>query len=271
MSSNAMSNANITDNTGGLFTIASVPVGGSETITLTYIVDLDFMGTTLTNSAQVTADNGMDRDSDPDSDNTEDDLNDGIPDDDEDEATINLNQTFDLALAKSLTSTGSFVAGDNVVFEITVTNEGTLVANMTTVNDIAPAGLIFVSDDSASNPNVSSVTPGQYNIALLNPNDVEVINVTYQIDPGFMGTTLDNVAEITDDSGDDVDSDPDSDINTDDLGDGMADDDEGIATVNIGQVFDLALSKTVVSAGPFSQGSNAVSYTHLTLPTILLV
>jgi uncharacterized repeat protein (TIGR01451 family) len=256
VSSNAMTNANITDNTGGLYTIASVPVAGSETITLTYTVDLDFMGTTLTNSAQITADNGMDRDSDPDTDNTEDDLNDGIPDDDEDEATINLNQTFDLALDQTLISMGPFMAGDNVVFEITVTNEGTLVADMTTVDNIASTGLIFVSDDSASNPNISSVTPGQFNIDLLNPNDVEVITVTYQIAPGFMGTTLDNISEITVDSGDDIDSDPDSDINTDDLGDGIADDDEGIATVNIGQVFDLALSKTVVSTGPFTQGSN---------------
>jgi len=256
VSSSATTNPNITENATGVYTITSVPVSGSETISLSYTIDATFMGTSLINIAQITADNGDDIDSDPNSDENTDDLDDGIDDDDEDQVTVNVGQNYDLALTKNLISTGPFSPGDNVTFELTVFNEGSLIASGIEVLDIAPSGLIFVSDDSGSNPNITSTVPGEYVIVTLSPTGTEVITITYQIDPTFMGMTLDNVAEITIDDGDDIDSDPDSDIDTDDLGDGIADDDEDVATVMVGQVYDLSLTKTVISSGPYMQGAN---------------
>jgi len=256
VSSSATTNPNITENATGVYTITSVPVSGSETISLSYTIDATFMGTSLINIAQITADNGDDIDSDPNSDENIDDLGDGIDDDDEDQVTVNVGQNYDLALTKNLISTGPFSPGDNVTFELTVFNEGSLIASGIEVLDIAPSGLIFVSDDSSTNPNVTGTVPGGFVIGTLSPTGNEVITVTYQIDPTFMGMTLDNVAEITIDDGDDIDSDPDSDIDTDDLGDGVADDDEDVATVMVGQVYDLSLTKTVISSGPYMQGAN---------------
>ncbi len=251
VSSSAATNPNITETTPGNYTIASVPVSGSETISLSYTIDMDFMGTSLLNIAQITADNGDDRDSDPNGDENTDDLGDGIEDDDEDQVTVNVGQNYDLSLDIDLTTMGPFSVGDNVTFQIVVTNEGSLVGNNIEVLDIAPTGLIYVSDDSGTNTNVTGTVPGAWVIGTLAPNETAIINVTYQIDPTFMGMVLNNNAEITIDDGDDIDSDPQSGFDTDDLGDGIADDDEGTVMVMVGQVYDLSLTKTVISNGPY--------------------
>jgi uncharacterized repeat protein (TIGR01451 family) len=251
VSSNAGANANITENTPGSYTIASVPVNGSETISLTYTIDMTFMGTSITNTAQITSDNGDDRDSDPDSDDTIDDLDDGLPDDDEDSVTTNVGQNYDLALDIVSTTMGPLSSGDNVTFQIEVTNEGSLVGNNIEVLNVAPPGLIYVSDDSGTDPNVTATVNGGWVLGTLSPGENSIINVTYQIDPAFMGMILNNSAEITIDDGDDVDSDPDSSFNSDDLADGVEDDDEGTVMVMIGQVYDLALTKNVISTGPY--------------------
>ena len=126
---------------------------------------------------------------------------------------------------------------------------------------------------------------------------VDSVDVDLQIAPGFMGTSITNNAEIIADGGDDVDSAPSdnagdapdgndnstTDGNNDPLVQDPNDDDFDPATVNVGQVYDLALTKVLAEAGPFAAGdtvtfriyvqnqgtidATAVSYTHLTLPT----
>ena len=138
---------------------------------------------------------------------------------------------------------------------------------------------------------------------------LDSVDVDLQIAPGFMGTSITNNAEITADGGDDADSAPSDnasdapDGNDDSTADGNSDpmvqdpndDDFDPATVNVGQVYDLALTKALAEAGPFAAGDTvtfriyvhnqgtldaaantvevtdyvpaAVSYTHLTLPT----
>ena len=53
----------------------------------------------------------------------------------------------DLSLTKTLTTAGTIQVGDNVVFALTVTNNGPANATGVTVTDTLPAGLTYVSND----------------------------------------------------------------------------------------------------------------------------
>ena len=255
ITSDASTNANVTETSSGAFTITSIPSGNSETITLMFEIDNMFMGTSLTAVGQIVADDGDDRDSDPDSDENTDDLGDGIADDDEDSVTINIGQTYDLSLMKSITSTGPYGQGSTITYQLVLSNDGTLDASNVEVTENPPSELNYVSSDAGTNANVTESSPGVFVVASLDAGNTETINLTFMVDNSFMGTAIANNAQITADDGDDMDSDPDSDENTDDLGDGIADDDEASVSTAIGQFYDLSLSKTVASAGPFTQGS----------------
>ena len=50
------------------------------------------------------------------------------------------------------------------------------------VTDTPSSGLVFVSDDSGTNTNVTSLGGGVYQIASLAANAAEVINVSFTID-----------------------------------------------------------------------------------------
>ncbi len=254
VSSDAASNSNVTEYAANLWTIASLPRGASETINVTYDIATDFQGTSLLNRVQITADDGDDVDSDPDEDYSTDDRNDGVDDDDEDEVSVPVGQVYDLALTKNLVSSGPFSPGDQVTFAIVVTNEGSLDGANVEVTDNPQTGLAFVSSDAASNSNVTEDAANLWTIASLPNGASETINVTYDIATDFQGTSLLNRVQITTDDGDDVDSDPDEDYSTDDGNDGVDDDDEDEVSVPVGQVYDLALTKNLVSSGPFSPG-----------------
>ncbi|MCP4046021.1 MAG: DUF11 domain-containing protein, partial [Gammaproteobacteria bacterium] len=91
------------------------------------------------------------------------------------------------------------------------------------------------------------------------------VTITFQIDANFQGTGIDNYAEISDADNTlnqpDVDSTPDQDNANDPLVDneinngGGDEDDHDIESITIDQVFDLALRKTEISSGPYTQGS----------------
>ncbi len=233
VSSDATSNANVTETSAGNFTIASLTVGASETINVTHQIANDFMGMTLTNTAQITSDDGNDRDSDPGSGIDSDDLGDGIPDDDEDVVIVMVGQIYDLAIDKSAISTGPYNLGSTVEFEIEVSNEGSLDANNIEVVDTPPDGLVYVGSDADGNANVTETSDGVFEITFIQSMTSEYIVLTYTIDETFSGTSLTNLVQITRDDGDDIDSNPDSHQEEDDLGDGIADDDEDDETIEI--------------------------------------
>ncbi len=253
-SSDAGSNANVTENADNIWTIASLPSGASETINVTYDIDANFQGTTLLNQVQITADDGDDVDSDPDQDYSTDDKNDSNDDDDEDEVSIPVGQVYDLAIDKSITSSGPYQPGGQVTFAIVVTNEGSLDAADVEVTDNPASGLTFASSDAGSNANVTENADNLWTIASLPSGASETINVTYDIDANFQGTTLLNQVQITADDGDDVDSDPDQDYSTDDKNDSNDDDDEDEVSIPVGQVYDLAIDKSITSSGPYQPG-----------------
>ena len=260
-SSNANLIPNVNEISDGIFVVSNLPLGATETVEVTYQVDNEFQGTSLDNAAEITSDNGDDVDSDPDtsSDVDEDgDLN--GDDDDEDVVQISIEQVYDLAIDKSIVGVGPFQQESLVTFEITVTNEGSLDASNIEITDTPDAGLTYVSSNAGMIANVTETSDGVWVIADLDQALIEVIQVTYQIDADFMGTSLDNEVEITADDGDDVDSDPDTSSDVDEDGDlNGDDDDEDVVTVMVDQAYDLAVNKTLLSAGPFSQGVQ-VSY-----------
>ena len=164
--------------------------------------------------------------------------------DDADPAQITIVQNYDLALAKIVDTAGPFAAGNNVSYTITVTNEGTITANSLSVVDLIPAGMSFVSS-----PDFSATSPHLANVTSLAPGASMDLTIVLQIDPAFTGTSLLNEAEVVVDDGNDSDS---------TVGDGMGDDYDS-AVITISQTYDLALTKAVVSAGPYAPG-NVVDY-----------
>ena len=236
--------------------IPSLLQGQSVTLSITLQIDATFQGTSLVNKAEITEDDGDDVDSDPETGDDVDEDGDGDgDDDDEDEEEIPVEQTYDLALTKTLTTAGPFEQNSLVSYDIVVTNEGSLNATNVEVTDHIPTGMTYVSGGwTVNGSDATQVIP-----SLLQGQSV-TLSITLQIDATFQGTSLVNKAEITEDDGDDVDSDPETGDDVDEDGDGDGDDDdEDEEEIPVEQTYDLALTKTLTTAGPFEQG-DLVSY-----------
>ncbi len=228
----------------GVANIDSLPAGTEKAYDLTFSIDEDFQGTSLTNWAEISAaDDDMDpdntaptdADSTPDADNQNtageadgtfvdnEVLEDGSADGDEDDhdpASVVVGQVFDLGLKKETVSTGTFAPGDRVTFSLTIENQGSLDAYNIDVVDYIPAELTYASSNAASvtattNSNAVVVTDGGVNtdghlaltIDALAKADSVVIEVTFTIDAAFEGESIINWAEI---AAADDDTDPDN-------------------------------------------------------------
>ena len=271
---------NVTDLGGGLFGIASLPVAESVTINLTYTIATTFQGTSLLNKAEITEDDPYDDvDSDPETSDDVDEDGDGDgDDDDEDEVEIPVEQTFDLALRKTVLSAGPFTQGSTITYQVEVINQGSLDATNVEVTDYIPSGLTLT--DGAWSQSGSLATRTIAGPIAANGGTATLM-ITFQIEGDFQGTSIVNYAEISDaenalnqpdedsvadqdntnDPGGQPESPADDAVNGDGTGtpgDGVAstdEDDHDPAQVTIEQTFDLALRKTVLSAGPLEQGS----------------
>ncbi len=243
-----------------------------EVLQIDLTIDPDFMGTTLTNNVEISSDNGNDIDSDPDvfevlDDFADDnDLTETDGGDDEDPELIMVDQTYDLALIKETTAMGPFAPGQDVPFTITVCNQGTIDAANVQVMDMIPVGMTLSGADMNgwAGPAAGPVTN---TIPSVTAGTCSTVDIILTIDPTFMGTSLINNAQISVDDGDDVDSTPGDNSQPNDLPDDNdltetdGGDDEDPEEILIGQVFDLALIKTVSAStpGPYSPG-DAVTF-----------
>jgi uncharacterized repeat protein (TIGR01451 family) len=107
----------------------NLPAGSSVTYTATCTISPSATGT-LVNTATVAS---ATPDPDP--------ANNSATD------TDTLGASANLSLTKALTTAGPVNVGDNVVFTLTVTNNGPSNATGVTVTDTLPAGLTYVSND----------------------------------------------------------------------------------------------------------------------------
>ncbi|MEZ5030635.1 MAG: gliding motility-associated C-terminal domain-containing protein [Saprospiraceae bacterium] len=273
---NAGDNPQWTDNGNGTISATitgPVLVGTSQQVNLILQVDPNFLGTSITNVAEITAaskeaggPDALDEDSTPDNDPDNDTVggddvtdNSNGDEDDHDPATVEVEQIFDLALIKT-TQVVEAEPGDTVAFTISLFNQGTQVAYDVNVTDEIPTGFLF---DASLNTGWSDNGNGTVTTVLAGPfypsaNQVTQTTIQLVIDPTYQGRELVNLAEIsqaTNTSGGspvgDIDSTPDSDPDNDTIGgDDVIDnsngdeDDHDPAPIQVKQIFDLALIKT---------------------------
>ncbi len=275
---NVGTNGNITG-TASNYVVLSLPSGASEKFEIRFRIDDSFSGTELMNIVEITKDDGDDVDSDPDRDKDTDDGRDGTNDgndDDEDMEVIQVDH-YDLALMKVEASSGPYATGDDVTYSIMVINQGTLPSGNVTVTDYLPNGMTLSSADN-NGWSVQSGNRLSNTISNIAASQTETLSLVLTIDENFSGTSIINWAEISSDSGDDIDSTPD-DTNfnqsgeTNDLADdnvkdedgqnGRDEDDHDPAQIMVDR-YDLALMKVVNGSGPFRPGDN-VTYSIMVI------
>jgi uncharacterized repeat protein (TIGR01451 family) len=103
--------------------------------------------------------------------------------------TTNVGPQANLAITK--TGPASVNAGQNIVYTITVTNNGPTAATGTVVSDSTPVGVAFISNTGACT--------GAYpcNIGVLNAGQSVVITSTYNVPSTFSGGSVVNTASVT--------------------------------------------------------------------------
>ena len=231
--------------------------------TIDFVVSPDFQDTCLITYAEIvsaTDENGQavtDIDSTPNDDRTDDtggevnsstdntvDQTPPTDEDDHDPMKIEVQQIFDLALEKSTDST-IVEAGDFVTYQLAIRNEGTVDAYNIEISDFIPTGMSLQDANwTAFGDTARWNTP----IAFLASGTSQTIDITLQVDPDFMGTSLVNFAEITaaDDDTDPNNTPPmDEDSTPDENMENEEEDDDDIAVIHVGQIFDLALIETL--------------------------
>jgi len=225
--------------------------GASTSVDITFVIDVGFMGTSITNSAEITdADNDEDPDNDPPEDTDSDPDNDDgdQSEDDEDPETIPVEQIFDLALIKTIDPSQ------------TVYNQGTLDAYNIEVVDYLPAGLALA--DATWSPGANAGEVFQTIAGPLVPGDSLMLPITLQITTATSGGDTQNFSEIseadndtdpTNDPPEDIDSEPDNEPDNDgdftdnDTDNTNGDEDDHDPEDFFIELFDLALDKAIAT------------------------
>lgn len=157
-------------------------------------------------------------------------------------ANFDNDAVVDLELTKTVDST-TVNSGDVVTWTLSLTNNAdnaNVPATGVQVGDVLPAGVTFLS----AQPSDGTFAGGTWTLASdLAPGATETITIRTTVNSSLAGgTVLENVAEVTAQDQLDFDSTP----NNDD-GD-QSEDDEGNASVTLGEFIDLELTKSVDSA-----------------------
>ncbi|MBK8627111.1 MAG: DUF11 domain-containing protein [Saprospiraceae bacterium] len=276
-------------------TIASLAAGASTVVPLQLTLITPASGTppNWVNRAEISAaTGGTDADSTPDAIVGNDNLvNPGDADDnnvdgngpsqneDEDDSDPAGPQIIDIALAKTTVTAGPYTYGQDITFNIAVTNQGSLALQNIDVTDYIPCGFTYVSGSQAW------VTSGNNAVTRIDgplaPGASVNLTITLKLQPCASPNAWLNYAEVSymentsgaDVSMSDIDSDADS-LNGNDAGgqaesaaddfingngtgtpgDGVANTDEDDHDPELVLVFDLALKKELVTAGPHSNG-----------------
>jgi uncharacterized repeat protein (TIGR01451 family) len=198
------------DESSGIWQVPNTPPGIARTLFIEATVNAD--GDYL-NIAEVATANEDDVDSTPDNDDGD------QSEDEEDNAEVEVNVVIDLELEKSIVGNNNFDAGDQIVFQIDLVNQGPSEATGVVVTDQLPTGYTYDSD--TGNGTYDPAT-GQWDVGSLTAGEAISLTITATIN--LTGDYI-NLAEVTDANEDDIDSTPDNGVDTD--GDGDVDDDNG--------------------------------------------
>uniref|UniRef100_UPI000830CBCE DUF11 domain-containing protein n=1 Tax=Pseudotamlana agarivorans TaxID=481183 RepID=UPI000830CBCE len=203
----------------------------------------------FTNVAQITASNQFDPDSDPTTDETVDEDGDGDGfDDDEDTVTITPNMA-DLSLTKTVVNNNiTPLIGEQITFEIRLTNDGPQNATGVEVVDLLPSGYSYVSYSSTEG--VYNNTTGLWSVGTIVASTTEVLLIDAIVNA--TGTYL-NTAEVTASDVADSDSTPNNHIESED-------DQDSVTTTPVVPMADLSLVKTVANGNTSPQVGSQITF-----------
>lgn len=160
---------------GNLWDIGTIPAGGNVQLVLNATVDASAAGTTVSNTASITA------------------LNEPDSTPGNNSATRNITVSLEeLSLIKTVNNSNP-AEGATIIYTIRVTNTMSITATGIEVTDILPAGVTFVSASSGSYNNISGI----WNIGTIASNAQALLNITVTVDLGNVGSTIRNTATIT--------------------------------------------------------------------------
>ncbi|MFP4845430.1 gliding motility-associated C-terminal domain-containing protein, partial [Winogradskyella sp. PE311] len=227
------STAGTYDEITGVWSIGTIDNGSSETL----LIDVLVNGTgDYLNIAEVTASDISDLDSDPNNDDGD------QSEDDEDNVLVTpLDAMADLSLSKTVVDNDTTpLVGEEITFQISVTNAGPDAATGVEVVDLLPIGFDFVLFSATSG--IYDETTGLWTLGTIASGDTETlfIDVIVNAPTGAAGEYL-NIAEVT--ASDVID--PNSSPNNDD-GDQSENDEDNVLVIPVEAMADLSLTKTVV-------------------------
>ncbi|PWL39515.1 hypothetical protein DKG77_01375 [Flagellimonas aquimarina] len=209
----------------GVWDVGSLISGATETLNITATVNVTG---NYTNVAEVTAHDQADSDSTP---------NNGVAgEDDQDDAVVNARPLVDISVTKTADDLTPNV-GDQIVFTVSVLNDGPNDATNVVVTDFLESGYEFVS--AVPSNGVYEPLNGSWTIGNLANGASETIVITANVLPNGDYT---NIAELTDLTETDIDSEP---ANNDDT----EDDQQTIEPIPV-LVSDLVLRKSVDVLSP---------------------
>ncbi|MEM1250256.1 MAG: SdrD B-like domain-containing protein, partial [Acidobacteriota bacterium] len=262
--------------TGNVMTTLAGPIaaGGTDDVTITLRADDPFApgGGTYENYAEITEfrdafDGTVQPDQDSDADlgagndpnEIDDDISNASADhDDLDPESVTV-VVYDVALQKTNATPSSIMPGDPVTFTITVTNQSTAPVTDIVITDTIPAGFSLDATSAGTWSGGAGAT-GLTTTTLSGPiaaGATDTVTITLVADTPLTDGSYTNYAEVTqfEDAGGTVQTDVDSDTDLgagndpneidDDIANGSADhDDLDPETVDVGQLWDVALQKS---------------------------
>lgn len=209
----------------GVWTIGTINNGANATLQITATVNA---GGSYVNTAQITAADQFDPDSTPN--------NNTNGEDDQATNTPVPAALADLSLAKTIDNPNPNI-GTNVVYTLTVSNNGPSDATGVEVTDQLPAGVTFVS--STPSQGAYDNTTGIWTVGTINNGANATLQITATVN---VATAITNSAEVTDADQADTDSPHNNGI-------GNGEDDQASVSTLQGTA-DLSLTKTVGNPTP---------------------
>ncbi|MGV3607301.1 MAG: SpaA isopeptide-forming pilin-related protein [Planctomycetaceae bacterium] len=183
----------------GVWTVGTIANGSSATMNISATV---VGSSTIVNVAEVTAADGFDPDSTP---------NNGVTTED-DRASVTLTpQVADVALTKTIDNSAPAL-NNNVVYTVTLINQGTIAATGLQVTDLLPSGVSFVSYTSSGSTSYNA-SNGIWNIGTVAVGQSATLTITAMV---TSATTVTNTAQVTAMNEFDIDSTPGNSVATED-------------------------------------------------------
>lgn len=112
--------------------------------------------------------------------------NDGVAATDEDDHDRDSIQVFDLAITKMLDPTVGYSYGDTLTFDITVHNQGNMLARIVRVRDIIPEGYVNPIPENVANGWSNDPVNPLYTIDAIAPFDSAEISILLVLDPTYV-------------------------------------------------------------------------------------